>query len=126
MKIIVAALALFVLSGCTFAGSSGAAEPTSVRSTSTSTPSTPTPAPPPIVDSGPTTMANGTAEALADGTVRYVVAEGDVGGVICDRFGLSWLQLQYEDERGGVTCFTSVFPGDVLNLSSARDGVVPE
>jgi hypothetical protein len=125
MKFIATGLLLLVLAGCASPRDDAEPAPAPTRPATAPT-SEPTATPPPIVDSGHITMANGTAEPLPDGSVRYVVVEGDVGGVICDRFGLSWQQLQFEDGRGGDTCFSMVYPGEVVNLSSARDDVVPE
>jgi hypothetical protein len=125
MKVVITGLLLLLLAGCAPTTDGAEYTPAPTRSTTAPTP-LPSATPPPIVDGGPMAMANGTAEPLPDGTVRYVVVEGDVGGVICDRFGLSWQQLQFEDGRGGDTCYSNVFPGEVVNLSSARDGVVPD
>jgi hypothetical protein len=47
------------------------------------------------------------------------VVEGDVGGVICDRFGLSGQQLQ-NDDGNGTTCYVMIDVGDTLNLSKER------
>jgi hypothetical protein len=119
-------LSVAALTGCTlpYEGSQGPAQSLG-EATSMPTPM-PTAAPDPILDSGPREMATGTVTSNDDGSLTYIVAEGDVGEVICDRFGLSWQQLQFADERGGATCFSSVMPGDTLNLSSDRNGQIPD
>jgi hypothetical protein len=71
------------------------------------------------VDGGAREMANGTAVENADGSLTYTVVEGDVGGVICDRFGLSGQQLQ-NDDGNGTTCYVMIDVGDTLNLSKER------
>jgi len=114
------------LTGCGLMDELTAAEPTSAENAPAASPTPkPTTSPFPIIDGGAQDMANGTATTNPDGTVTYIVADGDVGGVICDRFGLAWAQLQYEDLRGGINCYAFVYPGDVLNLSSARNGIEP-
>jgi hypothetical protein len=123
-----AALFLSALTSCAMMnGIQG--EPTHSRQAVSASP-TPMPTeevtPTPIIDSGPREMATGSATPNSDGSLTYVVADGDVGGVICDRFGLSWQQMQFVDGRKGDTCFASVYPGEVVNLSSARDGEVPD
>jgi hypothetical protein len=119
-RIVLASTLLLVLVGCTSTNDATVVEPAPTQSTvSTSEPS---PTPEPIVDGGPRDMANGTASPNADGTMAYVVAEGDVAGVICDRFGLSGQQLQFEDSRGGASCYVTLSPGDALNLSTERSG----
>lgn len=121
-----------VLVAISSAGCGLVAELSEDESTTVETPVSPSPTPKPtktiepIVDSGARYGANGAATPNDDGSVTYVVADGDVGGVVCDRFGLSWSQLQYEDGRGGINCYAFLYPDDVLNLSSARNGVEPK
>jgi hypothetical protein len=119
-RIILASAVLLLLAGCTSTTDTTVVEPAPTQA-DVSTPE-PSATPEPIVDGGPREMANGTAAPNADGTVAYVVAEGDVAGVICDRFGLSGQQLQFEDSRGGASCYVTLSPGDALNLSTERRG----
>jgi hypothetical protein len=119
-RIVLASAVLLLLAGCTSTTETPVVEPAPTQS-NVSTPE-PSATPEPIVDGGPREMANGTASLNADGTVAYVVAEGDVAGVICDRFGVSGQQLQFEDSRGGASCYVTLSPGDALNLSTERRG----
>lgn len=116
----VGVFALLLLSGCAALGVENGQppEPTVVEFT-------PTPAPTvePIVDSGAIEHATGVGEYLPDGTVRYVVQDGDITGVICDRFGLNGNQLVYEDGTLGKNCYSMIFPGDVVVLSSALSAI---
>lgn len=122
-------LAAAVLSGC----AGGESAPTSTATptapptlspTRTPSPSpTRTPAPTegplefvgaPIVDSGPREMAMGLAELQSDGTWHYTVVEGDVGGVICDRFGRQYWQVETLGNWRGFSCMATVYPGLVV------------
>jgi hypothetical protein len=118
--LLTASVVVLLLTGCSSADSVDVVEPEPTQST-VSTPA-PSATPEPIVDGGARDMANGAASVNSDGSVAYVVAEGDVGGIICERFGISGQQLQYEDLRGGINCYAYLYPGDVLNLSTAREG----
>jgi hypothetical protein len=65
----------------------------------------------PIVDRGPRPEANGSVEMHADGFLVYTVAEGDVGGLICDRLGRKWWQLETLDRQSGFDCLSMVYGG---------------
>lgn len=125
---IVAAALVTVLAGCTLAsperGDSPA--PTSTTDASSATPTaTPTPSPVPtdqFVDSGPTEFATGDATELPDGALRYIVQPGDVGNVICERFGRDYWQGYLADAdgkpvNGALGCMIVSFPGDVMILT---------
>jgi hypothetical protein len=111
-----AIVGLVLLSGCAALGlgDSQPPEPTVIESIPT-----PTRIVEPIVDSGVIEHATGDGEHLPDGTVRYVVQEDDITGVICDRFGLNGNQLVFEDGSLGKNCYSMIYPGDVVILSSA-------
>jgi hypothetical protein len=66
---------------------------------------------PPIVDSGARPQASGTVEIHPEGFLVYTVAEGDVGGVICDRLGRKWWQLETIDRQSGFDCLSMVYGG---------------
>lgn len=75
---------------------------------------TPKPTPEPIVDSGPVEGAMGTTETDADGVLRYTAVEGDVGGIICERFGRAYWQLESGLTSGGFSCNSVIYVGEVL------------
>jgi hypothetical protein len=85
---------------------------------------TPTPTvtePGPIVDSGPREGASGVATLLPDGNIRYVMQAGDVGGVVCDRFGReSYQGFIANDENqpiAAIGCQFFSFEGDIMVLT---------
>ncbi|MBB5643263.1 hypothetical protein [Cryobacterium roopkundense] len=85
------------------------------------TTSEPTPSEPlPIVDSGALEGAMGTAETDEEGVMRYTVVEGDVGGIVCDRFGRAWWQLDNERNSGGFDCHSMINIGDVVTLTNDK------
>ena len=100
------------LTGCTFADEPVAAAPTATAETAPAP--TPTPTPDPIVDTGPAEGAMGPVETDAEGTIRYTTVEGDVGGLICDRFGRAYWQLERLDGAGGFDCNTIIGVGIVV------------
>ena len=55
----------------------------------------------------------GPVETDADGTIRYTTVDGDVGGLICDRFGRAYWQLEREDGTNS-SCFTIIGAGVVV------------
>jgi hypothetical protein len=114
------ASAVFVLAGCSVLDDADIGPSNTLPSSAA--PVTPPPAPTPIVDSGSTPGAAGSAELNDDGTLTYTVVEGDITGVVCDRFGISGMQLDFEDGRGGATCYVNIDPGELLNLDSSKDG----
>ena len=125
---IVAAALVTVLAGCTLLGPErgGSPAPTSTTDASSATPTaTPTPSPVPtdqFVDSGPTEFATGDATELPDGALRYIVQPGDVGNVICERFGREYWQGYLADAdgnpvNGALGCMIVSFPGDVMILT---------
>jgi hypothetical protein len=114
-----AAVLLVSLTGC-FGTTDSSPGPTPTVVADSPSP-TPSPTPEPIVDGGARDMARGTATANIDGSLTYTVVAGDVGGVICDRFGLSGQQLQ-NDDGNGTTCYVVIEVGDTLNLSKERPG----
>ena len=109
------------VSGCV-----GTSEPTATGTSSAlpSTTSAPTAAaeagaeaevtPGPITDLGARDGANGSTETTGDGTIRYTVAEGDVTGIVCDRFERRWWQLERPGTDGPFDCNAPSYPGDVL------------
>lgn len=64
-------------------------------------------------------MATGVFEQHPDGFWTYIVADGDVGGVICDRLGRRWWQLETLDRQGGFDCYSMVYQGQVLVPTTA-------
>jgi hypothetical protein len=125
---IVGAVLVTVLTGCSLLGPErgGSPAPTSTTDASSATPTaTPTPSPVPtdqFVDSGPTDFATGDATELPDGALRYIVQPGDVGNVICERFGREYWQGYLADAdgnpvNGALGCMIVSFPGDVMILT---------
>jgi hypothetical protein len=102
------------VSGCAFGAPTP--QPVPTTSVSTATPSPTATAPAAVIDGGPREMATGVGEPQPDGSVLYTVEPGDVGGIICERFGLDIKELQQEDGRGGMSCYTALMPGDLLRL----------
>lgn len=72
------------------------------------------PIPDPIIDSGPVDGARGTTETDADGVLRYTVVEGDVGGIVCDRFDRAYWQLETNLDKGGFSCNGMISIGEIL------------
>lgn len=75
-----------------------------------------------FVDSGPTELATGEATELPDGALRYVVQSGDVGAVICERFGRAYWQGFLADPsgnpvNGAIGCQLFSYPGDIMILT---------
>lgn len=106
----VALAGALLLTSCTFATD---APPVSPSVSPTAEP-TPTPTPDPIVDTGPAEGAMGGTETDAEGTIRYTTVEGDVGGLICDRFGRAYWQLDRENNNAGFNCHTILGVGVVV------------
>ena len=67
-----------------------------------------------ISDSGPREGASGEAKQDENGYWYYKVVSGDVGGIICDRFGRKWWQLETSDRQAGFDCYTMVYPGQIV------------
>ena len=128
-NLIVAATLVAVLAGCTLLGPErgGSPSPTSTTTDASSATPTATPTPSPVptnqfIDSGPTEFATGDATELPDGALRYIVQPGDVGNVICERFGREYWQGYLADAdgnpvNGALGCMVVSFPGDVMILT---------
>lgn len=126
---IVAAALVTVLAGCTLLSPErgGSPSPTSTTTDASSATPTATPTPSPVptdqfVDSGTTEFATGDATELPDGALRYIVQPGDVGNVICERFGREYWQGYLADAdgkpvNGALGCMIVSFPGDVMILT---------
>ncbi len=82
-------------------------------------PAVPSASPEPIADLGPRPMANGAATRDPSGAWLYTVVEGDVAGVICDRFGREWWQLETLDRQDGFDCYSTIHPGQTLVTTTA-------
>jgi len=107
-------LVCVVLAGCTGVGPTPGLSPPSTP-TPTASPSPRTAA---VVDGGARPMAEGKAAPQPDGSVQYTVAEGDVSGVVCERFGLTRTELRGIDaSKSGYRCGVMIFVDEVLLLS---------
>ncbi|WP_460947417.1 hypothetical protein [Okibacterium endophyticum] len=54
-------------------------------------------------------------EIDSEGRILYTVVEGDVGGLICDRFGRMWWQLERANgDNDGFDCYTVIDIGEVV------------
>ncbi|TFD47882.1 hypothetical protein E3T55_15155 [Cryobacterium frigoriphilum] len=113
-----AIIAGILLTGCTFADEPAVSSPSAtVEPTPTPEPTpepTLEPTPDPIVDTGPAEGAMGPVETDAEGNIRYTTVDGDVGGLICDRFGRAYWQLERLDGAGGFDCHTIIGVGVVV------------
>ena len=117
VAVALSALLTAALTGCTPTFEPvPSAQPHSASDVPTSAPATE----PPIIDSGPTDGAMGDAAQLPDGTWRYTAVEGDVGGLICDRFDRAWWQMEYPDAGQGLNCNTMINPGTEVILNNAE------
>ena len=56
----------------------------------------------------------GASEQNENGTWRYTVVEGDVGGIICDRFGREYWQLAKPKGHKSFNCYSMIYVGDLL------------
>ena len=106
----VALIGALLLAGCTFSTNA----PPAMPSASPMTVPIPTPTPDSIVDTGPAEGAMGKTETDAEGTIRYTTVAGDVGGLICDRFGRAYWQLDREENNAGFDCHTILGVGVVV------------
>jgi len=98
--------------GC---GALSSLAPTEASPADSTTPThTPTPTLQPIIDTGPIEGAMGPVETDADGVLRYIVVEGDVGGLVCERFGRAYWQLDSNLTSGGFSCNSVIYLGEIL------------
>lgn len=72
----------------------------------------------PIIDTGPVEGAMGPVETDADGVLRYTAVEGDVGGLVCERFGRAYWQLDSNLTSGGFSCNSVIYLGEILTPTS--------
>ena len=110
LPVITALAAILLLTSC------GTPTPPAPPEESPASSSTPTPSPKadPIVDSGPIEGAMGPVETDADGVLRYTAVEGDVGGLVCERFGRAYWQLESNLTSGGFSCNSVIYLGEIL------------
>ncbi|WP_104089905.1 hypothetical protein [Cryobacterium sp. N19] len=81
----------------------------------------PAPTPDPIVDIGAMKGAMGTVETDADGVLRYTAVEGDVGGLVCERFGRAYWQLESNLTSGGFSCNSVIYVGEILTPTNDKN-----
>lgn len=116
-RCVVLGVAVVFLTGCAALGMSTNNASSATPSEDAVTEPTPTQTFKPfstIVDSGPREGANGEALQDAEGNWYYRVVSGDVGGIICDRFGRSWWQLETIDRQNGFDCHTMIYVGQIV------------
>ncbi|TFD89902.1 hypothetical protein [Cryobacterium serini] len=112
LLMVTALAATLALTAC---GPSSTPEPSPAEAATTQAgPTTSTPVPEPIVDSGPIQGAMGTTETNVSGILRYTVVEGDVGGLVCQRFGRAYWQLESDLTSGGFSCNSVIYLGEIL------------